>query len=132
MINMIIKQHLIVSNSCNESEDSNEHMLIECGKVKTLWTEVENWIAEVGVVDYRIIILGELQTAHWINAVIILTKKTIFNSRTNNTCPTFVSIKNRWKTITYMKNLNILYVTERTNWKKYGVLCWNILKNYNT
>ena len=50
---------------CNESDDSNEHMLIECGKVKTLWTEVENRIAEVGVADYliaeRIIVLGELQ-----------------------------------------------------------------------
>ena len=94
-------------------------MLIECGKVKTLWTEVENWIAEVGVVDYlineRIIVLGELQKAHWINAVILLTKKTIFNSRTNNTCPSFLSIK------THMKNINILYVTERTNWKKDGV-----------
>ena len=66
-------------NFCNESEDSNEHMLIECGKVKTLWTEVERWIAEVGVVDYlineRIIVLGELQKAHWINAVILLTKR---------------------------------------------------------
>ena len=26
---------------CNESDDSNEHMLIECGKVKTLWTELD-------------------------------------------------------------------------------------------
>ena len=54
-------------------------MLIECGKVKTLWTEVKNWIAEVGVVDYlineKIIVLGELQKAHWINAVILLTKE---------------------------------------------------------
>ena len=69
-------------NFCLESEDSNEHMLIECAKVKTLWTEVGSWIAEVGVVDYlindRIIILGELQKAHWINAVILLTKKINF------------------------------------------------------
>ena len=64
-------------NFCQEFEDSNYHMLIECNKVKSLWTEVERWIAEIGVVDYlindRIIILGELQKAHWINAVILLT-----------------------------------------------------------
>ena len=88
---------------CQEFEDSNEHMLIECDKVKSLWTEVESWIAEVGVVDYlindRIIILGELQKAHWINAVILLTKNTIFNSRINNTCPTFVSIKKQVKNL---------------------------------
>ena len=88
---------------CNESDDSNEHMLIECGKVKTLWMEVENWIAEVGVVGYvitdRLIILGELQKAHWINAVILLTKKVIFNSRINDTCPTFSSIKTQVKNL---------------------------------
>ena len=88
-------------NFCQESEDSNEHMLIECENVKSLWTEVESWIAEVGVFDYlindRIIILGELQKAHWINAVILLTKKTILNSRINNTCPTFESIKEQVK-----------------------------------
>ena len=88
---------------CNESDDSNEHMLIECVKVKSLWTEVENWIAEVGVVGYlitdRITVLGELQKAHWINAVILLTNKVIFNSRINDTCPTFLSIKTQVKNL---------------------------------
>ena len=90
-------------NFCQEFEDSNEHMFIECEKIKSLWTEVESWIAEIGVVDYlindRIIILGELQKAHWINAVILLTKKTIFNSRINTTCPTFESIKKQVKNL---------------------------------
>ena len=49
-------------NLCHEIEDSNEHMLIGCEKVKSLWLDVERWIAEIGVVDYlindRIIILG--------------------------------------------------------------------------
>ena len=114
-------------NFCNESEDSNEHMLIECGKVKTLWTEVENWIAEVGVVDYlineRIIVLGELQKAHWINAVILLTKKTIFNSRTNNTCPTFLSIKTQVKNLyTYEKYKYTLCDREDKLEKRWGMM----------
>ena len=90
-------------NFCNEHEDSNEHMLIECDKVKSLWLEVERWISEIGVVNYlindRIIILGELQKAHWVNAVILLTKKTIFNARVNITIPTMESIKNQVKTL---------------------------------
>ena len=56
------------------------------------------------LINERIIVLGELQKAHWINAVILLTKKTIFNSRTNNTCPTFLSIKTQVKNLyTYEK-----------------------------
>ena len=70
---------------CHKEEDSNEHLLLECEKVKTLWLEAENWIAEIGVVDYRIndriIILDELQKADWLNAVILITTKTIFNAR---------------------------------------------------
>ena len=90
-------------NFCNEYEDSNEHMLIECAMVKTLWQDVERWISEIVVVNYiiydRIIILGELQKAHWVNAVILLTKKTIFNARTNITIPTIEGIKNQVKNL---------------------------------
>ena len=120
-------------NFCNEHEDSNEHMLIECDKVKSLWLEVERWISEIGVVNYlindRIIILGEFQKAHWVN-LILLTKKTIFNARVNNTNPTMESIKNQVKNLyRYMKNSNTHCVIERTNWNKDGVSCWIILKN---
>ena len=104
--NILFKMRIKDSPLCNfclESEDSNEHMLIECDKIRSLWTEVESWIAEIGVVDYiindRIILLGELQKAHWINAVILLTKKSIFNARVNNTCQTFASIKRQVKNL---------------------------------
>ena len=90
-------------NFCNEHDDSNEHMLIECDNVKSLWLEVENWISDIGVDNYHInnktIILGELHKAHWINAVILLTKKPIFNARTSITIPTINSIKNQVKNL---------------------------------
>ena len=116
---------------CNESDDSNEHMLIECGRVKALWIEVENWIAEVGVVGYvitdRLIILGELQKAHWINAVILLTKKVIFNSRINDTSPTFLSIKTQVKNLyKYEKYKYTLCDREDKLEKRWGMI---ILKN---
>ena len=78
-------------------------MLIECDNFKSLWLEVENWISDIGVVNYHInnrtIILGELHKAHLINAVILLTKKTIFNARTSITIPTIDSIKNQVKNL---------------------------------
>ena len=84
-------------NFCNDHEDSNEHMLLECENVKDLWLNVENWISEIGVINYNLnnktIILGELHKAHWINAIILITKKVIFNARTGTTIPTVDSIK---------------------------------------
>ena len=114
-------------NFCNEYEDSNEHMLIECNMVKALWQEVELWISEIGVVDYtindRIIILGELQKAHWLNAVILLTKKTIFNARTNITIPTIESIKNQVKNLySYERYKYILCDREDKLEQRWGIL----------
>ena len=66
-------------NFCKDLEDSNEHMLLECENVKDLWLKVENWISDIGLVNYHLnnknIILGELYKAHWINAIILITKK---------------------------------------------------------
>ena len=106
-------------------------MLIECDNVKILWLNVENWIAEIGVVNYHLnnktIILGELQKAHWINAIILITKKVIFNARTGITIPTIDSIKNQVKNLYKFEKLH--FVIERTNLNKDGVSCWIILKN---
>ena len=80
-------------------------MLIECEIVQTLWHNIEEWIAFIGVVDYSIensvIVLGELQKSFWLNAIILITKKTIFNARKNDTIPKLESIK------TQVKNLYI-------------------------
>ena len=65
-------------NFCVQKEDSNEHMLIECEIVQTLWHNIEEWISAIGVIDYSItnsvIILGELQKSFWLNAIILITK----------------------------------------------------------
>ena len=64
---------------CHNEEDSNEHMLIHCEYLKKIWKKIETWILEIVVIDYTIdeepIILGELQKSHWINAIILITKK---------------------------------------------------------
>ena len=75
--------------------------LIECENVKILWHDVESWIAEIGCMDYlindNIIVLGELQKAHWLNAIILITKKTIFNAKTNLTSPSLECVKRQVK-----------------------------------
>ena len=52
-------------------------MLLECQLSKHLWECVENWIREIGVLQYAITektnILGELNKAYWLNIVILNT-----------------------------------------------------------
>ena len=87
---------------CQNEEDSNEHMFLRCVVVKQLWREVENWISQVGVVDYviteEIIILGELKKSHWLNSIVLITKKIIFNAKINMTIPNMFCIKAGVKT----------------------------------
>ena len=101
-------------------------MLIECDKIKALWLKVENWISEIGVIDYSItnstIILGELHKSHWLNAIILIRNKIIFNARTNVTCPTFEGVRKHVKTrFDYERHKYILMERERTSLNKGGV-----------
>ena len=72
----------ILCNFCKNESDSNEHMFLSCAVIRQLWRDVENWISQIGVVDYvineEIIILGELKKSHWLNSIILITKKIIF------------------------------------------------------
>ena len=70
---------------CNSEMDSNEHMLINCRISQQLWSEVELWLSEIGLKDYKIdetkIILGENEKSYWVNMVLLITKKVIFNAK---------------------------------------------------
>ena len=82
---------------CNDEVDSTEHMLITCSKTQQLWREVEFWLSEVGLTEYTIDeqknILGECQKSYWINIVILITKKVIFNAKLNGKVPNLFSVK---------------------------------------
>ena len=58
---------------------------------------MESWILEIGVtgyvIDKHVIILGELQKSHWINAIILNTKKFIFNAKIFLSIPNIESLK---------------------------------------
>ena len=69
---------------CRKEVDSVEHMLLYCEISKELWFKVENWIIELGMENYHLtnsrIVLGDLENASSINAIILLTKLTIYNA----------------------------------------------------
>ena len=117
-------------NFCVQKEDSNEHMLIECEIVQTLWHNIEEWISAIGVIDYSItnsvIILGELQKSFWLNAIILITEKPIFNARINETMPFLESIK------TQVKNLYIYEKNKYTLMERMDKLeqRWGMLLEY--
>ena len=80
---------------CNTEDDSNEHMFINCTISQQLWREVEYWLSEIGLIDYIIdeqkIILGEYQKSYWVNIVILMAKKVIFNAKIDCKKPTLFS-----------------------------------------
>ena len=53
---------------------------------------------EIGVREYTIdeqtVILGELQKSYWMNVVILITKKVIFNAKIDGKIPKLFSVKN--------------------------------------
>ena len=41
-----------ICNMCENTNDSNAHMLIYCEKSRKLWSDVERWINQIGVQNY--------------------------------------------------------------------------------
>ena len=64
---------------CNVSLDSVDHMLLYCNIVQHVWTEVNNWLTELGFLDYNLTdsrkFLGDLDNGPIINSIIRFTKK---------------------------------------------------------
>ena len=43
-----------VCDFCKEESDSNFHMLISCNTIQALWQEINNWISDLGEIDYEL------------------------------------------------------------------------------
>ena len=102
----------VLCDFCKNESDSNEHMFLSCAVIRQLWRDVENWISQIGVADYvineEIIILGELKKSHWLNSIILLTKKIIFTSKLNLTIPTMFCIKAEVKSLFEYEKLKFI------------------------
>ena len=115
---------------CNIEEDSIEHMLITCPKSDKLWRDVESWLADVGLTDYNIdeqkIILGENQKSYWINAIIVITKKVIFNAKLSSKVPNIYSVKHQTKSLYTYEELKFSLIQRNDNFERR----WGMLINY--
>ena len=69
---------------CKIAVDSVEHMILSCPVIVELWNEVNNWINEIGFINYKLsenrIILGDIENGITLTTIILLTKKVIYNS----------------------------------------------------
>ena len=92
---------------CNQAEDSNEHMFLECTQSIRLWCAVRDWIVELGMVDFNLSdmrkIVGDMENAPTINRIILLTKKMIYNSMKKEKSPHFLNVNYEVKNVFYQE-----------------------------
>ena len=107
---------------CMIEEDSSENMLIKCSKSQQLWKEVESWLSEIGLRDYTIdeqkIILGECQKSYWINIVILITKRVLFNAKLDGKIPRFYSVRYNTKVVYNYELLKLRLIQKENLFEK--------------
>ena len=94
---------------CNSADDSIEHMLLYCEISRQLWAEVNNWIVELGMLDYHLsntrIIEGDLQNALSIKSIILLTEKVIYKAMKKERKPHILNVKYEVKSFYYQEKI---------------------------
>ena len=105
-------------------------MLINCTISQSLWTEVEGWLSEIGLANYVIdeqkIVLGEYQRSYWINIVLLMTKKVIFNAKLDCKKPRLFSVKYGINIVYKHEQLKSRLLHRNVQFEKR----WGILKDY--
>ena len=89
---------------CQRHVDSIEHMFILCEVSMVLWECVERWIQSLGIENYLSItriILGDFDSAQFVNTIILLTKKVIYNAMKKEQQPNILNVKNETKKFYY-------------------------------
>ena len=88
---------------CASERDSNYHMLIDCPKVKDLWSKVEFWIRSLGMVDYHLTdrkkILGDLENSSQVNIILLNVKKTIYQAKLDCKPPSLSQVQANLKQV---------------------------------
>ena len=75
------------------------------------------------MIDEQTIILGESQKSYWINVVILITKKVIFNAKLNGKVPNLFSVKYQTKTLYNHEELKFSLIHKNDFFqKRWGML----------
>ena len=100
---------------CENTNDSNAHMLIYCQKSRKLWSDVERWINQIGVQNYTLtennIITGDIHKSCLISIIILYAKLTIYSAKLKNKTPNFFNFKNLLK----QEYIHAKYIANITN-----------------
>ena len=93
---------------CKTELDSVEHMLLRCPIVIELWKKVNNWLNEIGFINYNLTetkkILGDIENGNIPTTIILLTKKVIYNAFKKGRVPVLQHIQNETKKVSTKKN----------------------------
>ena len=88
---------------CQNSKDSNYHMLIDCRSTRNLWSQVERWIQSISTDDYNLTdrrkILGDLENNATINIIILNTKKVLYLSKLDKKEPHLKQVQSNVKNV---------------------------------
>ena len=114
---------------CQREVDSVDHMLLFCEESQHLWTEVQEWIIELGMVHYILsnnrIIEGDLENTIAVNSIILLTKKVIYNAMKKERKPHILNVKHEVKSFYYQEKYKQYIKGHRIRFEKQ----YNILSN---
>ena len=120
---MLFKMGIKKSNwcsFCSKKIHSVEHMLLQCEISRGLRLDVGNWRVKLGMENYHLsdtrIILGDLENASSINTIILLTKKTIYNSMKKEHKPNIINVKNDVKNFYFQEKYRQYIRAARVNY----------------
>ena len=113
---------------CNVVEDSIEHMFLHCIHSVKLWSDVRDWIIQLGMIDYNLSdirkITGDMENALAINCIILLTKKVIYNAMKKERPPHFIAVKYEVKNFFYQEKYRLYIKGKKSLFdKQYNLLC---------
>ena len=115
---------------CDNDNDSNFHMLVDCLRVRDLWSKVETWIRSLGMIDYHLTdrkkILGDLENSSQINIIILIAKKTIYQSKLDCRPPTLLQVQVNLKQVFNHDYYNSIIKDKRHLFERK----WSLLLNF--
>ena len=92
---------------CKVSTDSVEHMLLYCPIITRLWDMVNQWVIDIGFIDYNLSIsrkiLGDLENGPILSSIIPIAKKVIYDSFRKGKMPSIFQIKSEVKNHYYLE-----------------------------
>ena len=119
-----------ICSMCGNDNDSNFHMLVDCSRVRGLWSKVETWIRSLGMIDYHLTdrkkILGDLENSPQINIIILIAKTTIYQSKLDGRSPTLLQVQVNLKHVFNHEYYNSIIKDKRFLFERK----WSLLLNF--